>query len=1333
MTDCARFAAIGPALFVESFVLPEKPRQQPSRPPRQPRAQAAQTPRSAQAPGSSGSVRRVDAARPAAPGRGTGRVPTGAGDRPLPPIVYPEELPVSARRQDIARAITEHQVVIVCGETGSGKTTQLPKICLELGRGRHGMIGHTQPRRLAATSVAQRVAEELKTDLGDWVGYQIRFSERAGPATAIKLMTDGILLAETQRDPLLRRYDTLIIDEAHERSLNIDFLLGFLKRLLARRPDLKLIITSATIDADRFARHFGSDDRPAPVIQVSGRLFPVDLRYRPVRPDVAPGDAPQPESGKGDEERDLVDAVVDGVDECARHGAGDVLVFLPGEREIRECAEALRKRHPVGAQVLPLYARLSRAEQEQIFHPRGNTRRIVLATNVAETSLTVPGIRYVVDSGLARIKRYSWRSKVEQLRIEPISQASANQRAGRCGRLGPGVCIRLYAEQDFRQRPPFTDPEILRSSLAAVILRMKALRLDDVESFPFVEPPTGRAIADGYQLLQELGALDEQNRLTSVGRSLAKLPVDPRVARMIFAAHEQQCLTEILVIASALSIQDPRDRPMQAREAADNAHAQFRDKQSEFLSWLKLWEWYGEQVAHKASQRKLIDQIRAKFLSPIRLREWHDTHVQLLALAGEQGWRLNQTPATREQIHLALLAGLLGNIGMKSDDTNLYQGARDIRFAIHPGSPLQKKAGRWVLAAELVETTRLYARCVAQIEPAWVERAGAHLLRRAWSDPRWEKKAGQVVANERGTVYGLPVYTGRRVHYGRIDPKAAREIFIRDALVPGEIDSKLPFIAHNRRLIASIERLEHQSRRPDILVDDALIQAFYDQQIPADVCQTATLEAWYGKLDPQTAQRLNLNRDDLMRHDAAGVTTEVFPRRLRWAGTELAVDYHFEPGSPRDGMTLTVPLFALNQIDAARCEWLVPGMLKEKVLLLLKSLPQKLRRHCVPLPDYAAGFHDRWFDRADDPGMGLLDAIAQDVWEQCKVRLQATDFKLETLPPHLFMNFKVIDEHGRMLSGGRSLDQLRAEHGREAQASFQQLAARDHEAAQVLEHEHLTAWTFGALPELLEIRRGGQSLVGYPALRDRGESCDLDVFDDPQEARRVHAGGLRRLFRIALREPVRYLEKNLPELTRMAMLYMDLGTQQELRDQLVDAALDQSCLMEPWPEDEPAFARRCEEGRTRLGLLAQELARLAAVILQERAVLQKKLPQAKPWPQAQQDIRQQLDALVGRHFVRDTPPDQLKHLPRYLKAAQMRIDKLRDDPARDAQLMAEFSTLATPWQRARATLKGAPDAQLDAFRWQLEELRVALFAQTLRTPFPVSVKRLQKAWSAMPR
>lgn len=1246
-----------------------------------------------------------------------------AGDRPerpLPLMSYPDDLPVSARRDDIAEAIRANQVVIVCGETGSGKTTQLPKICLELGRGRRKIIGHTQPRRLAATSVAKRIAQELRTELGDWVGYQIRFSDRSGPGTAVKLMTDGILLAESQRDPLLRRYDTIIIDEAHERSLNIDFLLGFLKQLLPRRPDLKLIITSATIDADRFASHFGRAGRPAPVIEVSGRLYPVEVLYRPVQEEA-------------DEERDLVDAVVDGVAECVRHGTGDVLVFLPGEREIRETVEALRKSSLTHCDVLPLYARLSQAEQERIFRPQGNARRIVLATNVAETSLTVPGIRYVVDSGLARVKRYSWRNKVEQLRIEPVSQASANQRAGRCGRVGPGVCVRLYAEQDFQQRAAFTDPEVLRSSLASVILRMKALRLDDIETFPFVDAPSGRAIADGYHLLQELGAIDDGNQLTPAGKELARLPVDPRLARMILAAKDQQCLAEMLIIASALSVQDPRDRPMHEREASEAAHAKFGDDKSEFLSYLRLWNWYGEQVAHKASQRKLVATLRQNFLSPLRLREWRDVHSQLAALVGEQGWRLNTLPATYEQVHMALLVGLLGNIGLKNDEGAGYQGARGIRFQVHPGSRLVKKAGKWLVAAELVDTTRLYARCVARIDPAWLERAGGHLIQRSWSDPRWNKKSGQVVANERATLYGLPVYHGRRVHFGRIDPAQAREIFIRDGLVAGEVDTPLPFLRQNRQLIASIEKLEHQTRRPDILVDDALIFAFYDRQIPAHVYQTATLEKWFKGLNKAQAGALVLTRDALMRHDAAGVTTDVFPRSVEWQGVAMRLDYHFEPGSVRDGVTLSVPLFALNKIDPLRCEWLVPGMLKEKVHLLLKSLPQKMRRHCVPLPEYAAAFYERWFERAADPGMGLPEAISVDMWEHVKVRPQRSDFKLETLPAHLFMNFKVVDEHGRMLSGGRNLDQLKAEHGRQAQASFQQIAARDDNVAQALAHENLTGWSFGPLPDIMEIQRKGQSVIGYPALVDRQTHCDLDVYDDPGQARQQHRAGLRRLFRLGLREQVKFLEKNLPDLTRMSMLYMSLGTQEELRDQIIDCAIDQACLMEPWPADEASFEARRSDAKGRLGLLAQEVARLTGQVLAEWAALQKKLPQVKAHAAAYADLQVQQSALMGKWFVRDTPYRQLAHFPRYLKAAQARTEKLRADPSRDTRLMAEMAPLLAQYQRGRSALKGARDAQMDDFRWLLEELRVALFAQELRTPMPVSVKRLQKAWEAMRR
>ncbi|HEY9281417.1 MAG TPA: ATP-dependent RNA helicase HrpA [Eoetvoesiella sp.] len=1259
---------------------------------------------------------------------------TGQALRPLPRIDYPEDLPVSARRSDIAAAIAANQVVIVCGETGSGKTTQLPKICLELGRGQRKMIGHTQPRRLAATSVAKRIAEELKTELGDWVGYQIRFNDRTGPKAAIKLMTDGILLAESQRDPLLRRYDTIIIDEAHERSLNIDFLLGFLRQLLPKRRDLKVIITSATIDANRFAEHFSFKGKPAPVIEVSGRLYPVDIVYRPVLQDAAQADSDaSSRRSSADEERDLIDAVVDGVAECTRHGPGDVLVFLPGEREIREATEALRKNHPPGTEVLALYARLSQAEQERIFRPQGNARRIVLATNVAETSLTVPGIRYVVDSGLARVKRYSWRNKVEQLRIEPISQASANQRSGRCGRIGPGVCIRLYDETDFKNRAPFTDPEVLRSSLASVILRMKALKLDDIETFPFVDAPSGRAIADGYHLLQELGALDDANQLTETGTTLARLPVDPRLARMILEAKDQQCLSEMLIIASALSVQDPRDRPMQERDASEAAHAKFGDDKSEFLSYVKLWRWYAEQVAHKASQRKLIALLRQNFLSPVRLREWHDVHSQLAALVGEQGWRVNALDATYEQTHMALLAGLLGNIGLKNEEGGGYQGARDIRFQVHPGSRLVKKAGRWIIAAELVETTRLYARCVAKIDPVWLERAGAHLIRRSWSDPRWEKKAGQVVANERATLYGLPVYTGRRIHFGKVDPVQAREIFIRDALVTGEIDSNLPFLTQNRQLIASIEKLEHQSRRPDILVDDALIYAFYDQQIPADVYQTTSLEKWVKRLDKPAVHALLLTRDALMRHEAAGVTTDVFPKKIQWQGVEMTLDYHFEPGSVRDGVTLNVPLFALNKIDPLRCEWLVPGMLKEKVLLLLKSLPQKMRRHCVPLPDYAAGFVDRWFERASAPEMGLLEAVSADMWEQVKVRPVRSDFKTETLPAHLFMNFKVVDEHGRMLSGGRNLDQLKAEHGRQAQASFQKLAARDEHVAQALAHEQLTDWSFGPLPELMEIKRKGQSFVGYPALIDHKTYCDLDVFDDPAEARAQHRAGLLRLFRLALREQVKFLEKNLNDLTRMSMLYMSLGTQEELRDQIIDCAIEQACLGDPWPIDKASFETRRNEGKSRLGLLAQEMGRLVGQILTEWAALQKKLPQAKVHTACYVDMQKQLSLLMGKWFVKDTPYHQLAHYPRYLKAAQVRIDKLRTDPARDSRLMAEMAPLLMQYQRAQTALKGSADVQLDEFRWLLEELRVALFAQELRTPMPVSVKRLQKAWSAFQR
>ena len=1288
---------------------------------------------------------------------------------PLPPVSFPEELPVSGRREEIAAALSAHQVIIVSGETGSGKTTQLPKICLSLGRGERGLIGHTQPRRIAASSTAKRIAQELGSPPGMHVGYKVRFNDTLSDGAWIKLMTDGILLAETQGDPLLRQYDTLIIDEAHERSLNIDFLLGYLKQLLPKRPDLKLIITSATIDADRFARHFASGDKPAPVIEVSGRLYPVELRYRPVLNDAAPKAAGLPAAAatsatpamRGKEQRDLMDAIVDAVDELALIGTGDILIFLPGEREIREAAEALRKHHPPHVEILPLFARLSAQEQERIFKPT-NARRIVLATNVAETSLTVPGIRYVVDAGTARVKRYSYRNKVEQLQIEPIAQSAANQRAGRCGRVAAGVCIRLYDEQDYQQRPKFTDPEILRSSLASVILRMKSLRLGDVEDFPFIEPPLGRAIADGYQLLQELGAVDDERQLTGLGRQLAKLPLDPRVGRMILAGRDHQCLAEMLIIASALSVQDPRDRPADAQGAADHAHKKFADEKSEFLSYLKIWKWFEEAIEHKKSNRQLQEQCREQFLSQLRLREWRDVHSQLHTLVREQGWRLNETPATYEQLHLALLTGLLGNIGYKAEDEPHYLGARGIRFHLWPGSSLSKKAGRWVMAGELVDTSRLFARTIANIQPDWLEKVGSHLLKKSYGDPRWEKRSGQVSAYERATLYGLVVYSQRRIDYGKINASEAREIFIRAALVEGDFETRAPFFAHNQKLIREIENLEHKSRRLDVLVDEELIAAFYDKLIPETICNAVDFEQWLKQASRDDSKLLYLSRDDLMRHEAAGITTDLFPKQMRQAGIEMALSYHFEPGAVRDGVTMAVPLYALNQVSAARCEWLVPGMLKEKVHLLLKSLPQKLRRHCVPLPDYAAAFCDR-IHAAKKFGLGQLpDALIVDIREQTGIMVKLADFKLETLPAHHFMNFKVIDEHGRQLDMGRNLATLQAEFGAQAREQFQKIAeeaavsSSDDDqptasapaqatkgavtsaasssvgAAAPSALQNLTTWSFGELPELLEIQRGKQTLIGFPALIDRGTHCDLEVFDDPNEAASLHLAGLRRLFAIQLKEQLKYLEKNVPGLQQMGMQFMALGSQEELRDQIIQAGLSRACLQLPLPVNAAEFNTRRDEGKARLNLLVNEIARLVGQILAEYHVLPKKLQALKAQAAAQADMQVQLQTLIHKRFVIQTDHAQLAHFPRYLKAMQVRIDKLRTDPARDTRLMAEWQQAAAPWQRA-ARGGRQDDPKMTEFRWLLEELRVSLFAQELRTPMPVSVKRLQKVWESMQR
>ncbi len=1271
----------------------------------------------------------------------------------------------------------QHQVVIVCGETGSGKTTQLPKIALAMGRGGFGqvrqpgqrmpLIGHTQPRRIAASSVAKRIAEELNTPLGEVVGYKVRFQDRTQPGAHIKLMTDGILLAETQGDPDLRAYDTLIIDEAHERSLNIDFLLGYLHQLLPRRPDLKVVITSATIDADRFAQHFASSKGPAPIIMVSGRLFPVEQRWRPF-----------------EDSRDygLNEAIADGVDELWRDGSGDVLVFLPGEREIREAADHLRKhlaQQRMHANILPLFARLSQQEQDEIFKT-GGLRRVVLATNVAETSLTVPGIRYVIDSGLARVKRYSFRNKVEQLLVEPISQAAANQRAGRCGRVANGICIRLYGEQDFMGRPRFTDPEILRSSLAGVILRMKSLHLGLVDDFPFIEPPLRKAIADGYQLLGELGAVDEANEITPLGMNLARLPLDPRVGRMILEAKDRQALAEVLVIASAMSVQDARDRPMDQQQQADAKHKPFDDERSEFMGTLRLWHWLddsrgghghhepGQPEKHKLSHRKYEQLLRDNYISPRRVREWKDVYSQLNTVVAEQQWRINTVPATYEQLHLSLLSGLLGNIGCKSDDEDWYLGARGIKFYRHPGAHLSKKPGRWLMVAELVETTRLFGRGLAQIEPTWLVQMGGHLLKKQLLEPHWEKKAAEVVAIERATLYGLVIYNNKRVNFGLVDPTEARTIFIREALVGDEWDTRWPFLAHNRKLMADVELLEHKSRRQDVLVDDALIEAFYDAQLPADVYSGSTFDRWYRHASHPSQgnnRLLFLSREELMRHEAAGITSAAFPKYIRLGGLDCKADYLHEPGNPCDGVTVTVPIFALNQVSEAQGEWLVPGMLKDKVLALVKSLHQKPRARLVPLPDYV----DAFIAQTAFGNHGLMDALLKAVRDKTQLDVKRADFKLDTLSPHLFMNYRVVDEHGRQLGMGRNLPALKADLGSLARGAFQALAAIKVAAVtapgnaavqeepatssasrtgsntshaikvskpqtaqpRITEVQPLTDWTFDAWPEIMEISRNGHSLVGFPALVDKATHVEIEVFDEPDVAARKHRVGLRRLVALQIKEPLKYLEKNIPDLQKMAMAYMPLGSADELREQIIHVALERAYLADPLPTDPQAFKARLEEGRSRLNLIAQEVARLAGSILVEYAAATRKLKDARAPKDVNEDIAGQMQRLMPKQFLMHADYAQLSHFARYLKAVVMRLDKLKADPARDEQRMNELRLLDQRYTRRLAELKGTHDERLTEFRWLLEELRVSLFAQELRTPQPVSAKRLEKVWAQL--
>lgn len=1236
----------------------------------------------------------------------------------LPTPHFEDDLPVNQKRQTIQDAIAQHPVVIICGETGSGKTTQLPKICLALGRGTCGLIGHTQPRRLAARSVANRIAQELGSPLGTHVGFKVRFTDVLSESNVIKLMTDGILLAETQTDRYLEAYDTIIIDEAHERSLNIDFLLGYLKQLLPKRPELKVIITSATIDAERFAQHFNQ----APVIEVSGRTYPVDIHYHPLT-----------QRDEDEREIEMEDAVVTAANQLARHGPGDILVFLPGEREIRETAESLRKTGPDGYEILPLFARQSHAEQQRIFKPSGG-RRIILATNVAETSLTVPGIHYVIDTGLARIKRYSPRAKVEQLQIEKISQAAARQRAGRCGRTEAGVCIRLYSEQDFNARPAFTDPEIVRSNLAAVILRMAALRLGPIDAFPFIDPPSSRLIADGNLVLMELAAIDETGALTSIGKELARLPVDPRVGRILLAAHETGCLHDMLIIAAALSIQDPRIRPSDAREAADRAHARFADERSDFLSWLKLWYFFDEALRHKSSTRQLIQLCHHHYLSWLRLREWRELYGQLCTIMQQQKHpqrdvtsqasvsskqQNQQEAALYESIHKALLTGLIGHIGMKSVDSDEYLSTRGGRFIIAPGSALKKNKPKWVVAAELVETSRLYARCAGRIAPEWVESLASHLIKRHYADPRWDKGRGDVVANERITLYSLTLIPRRTVSYSRIAPHIARELFIRGALVAMDYDSAAPFFKQNQQLIDEIETLEHKARRQDVLVDDEILFSFYDQRLPAEVVDAPSFETWRRQIEITDPRHLWMTRDELMRHAAHHITENQFPEWIAHPDGRLRLSYRFEPGHPLDGVTVNVPLVILNRLSPEPFEWLVPGMIREKLQLLIKSLPKEIRRLCVPVPDFIT----RFLCFSPDTSRSLCSQLSAFIQHEIRSTQPIAPIE-DPLPNHLLFNFRIIDDSDQEIGMGRDLVTLQRQFGQTAQLTF-----RDSSAA--FERDTITQWDFGDLPLSIQFSRGHQQLTGYPALKQENNHLALRLFDTPDTAYQAHRCGVMALLQQQLKEPLKQLSKGLPGFTPISLTLRSIMSAETLLADAITAICDRAFIGDDeLPRTERAFNEQKARARTRIPAVTQAMTQILSKTAAEYQALLPKLTNHR----LRHEIHAQLDTLVYRGFLSATPWTHLAHLPRYLQAIARRLDKYAMNPQRDEQYARSLRELWTMWhariEQEKAQGRPLPEALL-AFRWHIEELRVSLFAQELKTPYPVSVKRLQKIWSEL--
>ncbi|HDI3280757.1 TPA: ATP-dependent RNA helicase HrpA [Vibrio cholerae] len=1231
----------------------------------------------------------------------------------MPKIEYPALLPVSQKRDDIAQAIAHHQVVIVAGETGSGKTTQLPKICAELGRGKYGLIGHTQPRRLAARSVANRIAEEMETELGGFVGYKVRFTDQISDQTQIKLMTDGILLAEIQNDRFLNQYDTIIIDEAHERSLNIDFILGYLKQLLPRRPDLKVIITSATIDPERFSKHFSN----APIIEVSGRTYPVEVRYRPLAGD-----------DDSESDRDQLEGIFQAVDELCDEGLGDILIFMNGEREIRDTADALSKRNLRDTEIVPLYARLSAGEQNKIFQPHAG-RRIVLATNVAETSLTVPGIKYVIDPGTARISRYSYRTKVQRLPIEPISQASANQRKGRCGRTEEGICIRLYSEEDFLSRPEFTDPEILRTNLASVILQMTALGLGDIEAFPFVEAPDKRNIQDGVRLLEELGAINDQikdpkKRLTESGKQLARLPIDPRLARMVLEASKFGCLKEVMIIASALSIQDPRERPSDKQQSADDKHRRFNHEDSDFLTLVNLWHYIGQQQKALTSNQ-FRRQCKLDYLNYLRVREWQDVYTQLHQSTREMGFKLNDEPGSYHAVHSAILVGLLSHIGMKDQEKNEYHGARNARFNIFPASGLFKKQPKWVMSAELVETSKLWARVVAKIEPDWIEPLAKHLIKRSYSEPHWSKKNAAVMAYEKVMLYGIPIVPKRLVNYGTIDPVLSREIFIRSALVEGDWETKHAFFKQNRALLAEVEELEHKSRRRDILVDDEELFQFYDQRVGTEVVSGRHFDAWWKTASRKTPDLLSFEKEMLFKGDASHITDLDYPNFWHQGNLKLKLSYQFEPGENSDGVTVHIPLPILNQVEPHGFDWQIPGLRHELVVSLIKSLPKTLRKNFVPAPNYA----DAFLARVTPFEMPLLDAMEKELRRMTGVTVLREDWKLDQLPAHLKITYRAVDHRNRKLNESCDLHELKESLKEKVQETLSQVADDD------IEQRDLHTWSFGELPKVYQQKRGGFEVRAYPALVDKKDSVEIKLFETEQEQLSAMRAGQRRLILLNVPSPIKYLHANLPNKSKLGLYFNPYGKVLDLIDDCIACGVDKLIEERGGMVWEPqAFEALKEHVRAELGDTVVEIAKQVETILTTAYNINKRLKGKVDFTMAfaLSDVKAQIEGLIFSGFATECGWKRLPDILRYMRAIERRMEKLPVDPNKDRLHMLKIESVANKYKELLNKIpKGMaiPD-NVREIRWMLEELRVSYFAQQLGTPYPVSDKRIINAIEA---